>query len=171
MPRFKIFSFLNEKYFQTMCRVRLQANSRFQYQRQERSLQSGNLLYCIFIPDVSLQFLHKKSTSPQRRLFVEIQLVSALLKTWERQMPPSDKWPKSGFAWLNVIQTGSYVRVFTWTIDDKPTMEWLIRVGVDGIISNKPKLLASVWANHQWCISNVSGSVLKPSPYPTSKPS
>jgi len=43
--------------------------------------------------------------------------------------------------------TSSYVKIFTWTIDDRPTMEWLVGAGVDGVITNKPKLLAQVLAN------------------------
>jgi len=44
-------------------------------------------------------------------------------------------------------RTRSYIRIFTWTIDDRPTMSWLVGAGVDGVITNKPKTLAQVLAN------------------------
>jgi glycerophosphoryl diester phosphodiesterase len=34
--------------------------------------------------------------------------------------------------------------VHVWTIDDRPTMEWLIDIGVDGIMSDRPTLLEEV---------------------------
>lgn len=34
--------------------------------------------------------------------------------------------------------------VHVWTIDDRPTMEWLIDIGVDGIMTNRPTLLEQV---------------------------
>jgi glycerophosphoryl diester phosphodiesterase len=34
--------------------------------------------------------------------------------------------------------------VLTWTVDDLPTMRALRRVGVDGITSNRPDLLAQL---------------------------
>ena len=40
--------------------------------------------------------------------------------------------------------TGSYIYIYVWTIDDVIQMSWLIRSGVDGIITNRPNLLAKV---------------------------
>lgn len=34
--------------------------------------------------------------------------------------------------------------VHVWTIDDRATMEWLIEIGVDGIMTNRPTLLEKV---------------------------
>lgn len=34
--------------------------------------------------------------------------------------------------------------VHVWTINDRPTMEWLIDTGVDGIMSHRPTLLEEV---------------------------
>lgn len=34
--------------------------------------------------------------------------------------------------------------VHVWTINDRPTMEWLISIGVDGIMSDRPALLEEV---------------------------
>jgi glycerophosphoryl diester phosphodiesterase len=36
--------------------------------------------------------------------------------------------------------------VHVWTIDDVETMEWLIEIGVDGIMTNRPRLLEAVLA-------------------------
>ena len=44
-------------------------------------------------------------------------------------------------------RTGSYVKIFTYTVDDAPTMEWLVR-RVDGVITNKPKILAQIVAEY-----------------------
>ena len=38
--------------------------------------------------------------------------------------------------------SGSHVRIYTYTIDDPDQMDWLLGAGVDGIITNKPRLLA-----------------------------
>ena len=42
-------------------------------------------------------------------------------------------------------ETGSYIYIYVWTIDNPRQMEWLINVGVDGIITNKPQLLENVY--------------------------
>ena len=39
--------------------------------------------------------------------------------------------------------------VHVWTINDRPTMEWLIDVGVDGIMSDRPTLLEDVLAERR----------------------
>jgi glycerophosphoryl diester phosphodiesterase len=39
---------------------------------------------------------------------------------------------------------GSGLAVHVWTIDDRETMEWLIDLGVDGIMTNHPTLLERV---------------------------
>lgn len=36
--------------------------------------------------------------------------------------------------------------VHVWTIDDRPTMEWLVDIGVDGIMTDRPTLLEEVLA-------------------------
>ena len=36
--------------------------------------------------------------------------------------------------------------VHVWTINDRPTMEWLVDIGVDGIMSDRPTLLEQVLA-------------------------
>lgn len=40
-----------------------------------------------------------------------------------------------------VQKSSYYVNVFVWTIDDPQQMAWLLQSGVDGIITNRPKLL------------------------------
>ena len=49
--------------------------------------------------------------------------------------------------WRNthLRETGSYIYIYVWTIDNPKQMEWLINVGVDGIITNKPQLLENVY--------------------------
>jgi glycerophosphoryl diester phosphodiesterase len=37
--------------------------------------------------------------------------------------------------------------VHVWTINDRKTMEWLIDIGVDGVMSDRPKLLEDVLAD------------------------
>ena len=39
-------------------------------------------------------------------------------------------------------RSGSHVRIYTYTIDDPDQMDWLLGAGVDGIITNKPRLLS-----------------------------
>jgi glycerophosphoryl diester phosphodiesterase len=34
--------------------------------------------------------------------------------------------------------------VHVWTINDRATMEWLIEIGVDGIMTDRPRLLQRV---------------------------
>ena len=36
--------------------------------------------------------------------------------------------------------------VHVWTINDRPTMEWLLDIGVDGVMTDRPTLLAQVLA-------------------------
>jgi glycerophosphoryl diester phosphodiesterase len=36
--------------------------------------------------------------------------------------------------------------VHVWTINDRPTMEWLLDIGVDGVMTDRPTLLAEVLA-------------------------
>ena len=50
------------------------------------------------------------------------------------------RWRNSHFQ-----STGSYIYVYVWTIDDPMQMKWLIKAGVDGIITNKPLLLENVY--------------------------
>ena len=54
---------------------------------------------------------------------------------------------RSNIRWRNehYKATGSYIYVYVWTIDDPYHMEWLIKIGVDGIITNKPHLLENVF--------------------------
>ena len=40
----------------------------------------------------------------------------------------------------------SGLAVHVWTIDDRPTMEWLVDIGVDGIMTNHPTILETVLA-------------------------
>lgn len=40
--------------------------------------------------------------------------------------------------------TGSYIYIYVWTIDNPNQMKWLIRIGVDGIITNRPHTLSNV---------------------------
>ena len=48
---------------------------------------------------------------------------------------------------LNEAETlGSRMNVFTWTIDEEDEMEWLVRAGVDGVITNRPGMLARIAA-------------------------
>ena len=39
--------------------------------------------------------------------------------------------------------------VHVWTINDQETMEWLIQIGVDGIMSDRPELLEQVLKEHR----------------------
>ena len=50
------------------------------------------------------------------------------------------RWRNSHFE-----STGSYIYVYVWTIDNPNHMKWLIKAGVDGIITNKPFLLENVY--------------------------
>ena len=50
------------------------------------------------------------------------------------------RWRNSHFE-----ATGTYIYVYVWTIDDASQMIWLIKEGVDGIITNKPQLLENVY--------------------------
>ena len=50
---------------------------------------------------------------------------------------------------LEVVRVGQRqplreIRVYPWTVDDDATMRSLIRMGVDGIISNRADLLAAL---------------------------
>ncbi|MGH2662068.1 MAG: glycerophosphodiester phosphodiesterase [Actinomycetota bacterium] len=38
--------------------------------------------------------------------------------------------------------------VHVWTINDRPTMEWLIGIGVDGVMTDRPSLLERVLQNY-----------------------
>ena len=46
---------------------------------------------------------------------------------------------------LHYRATGSYIYVYVWTIDDPNQMKWLIKTGVDGIITNKPHMLENIF--------------------------
>ncbi|HVL80076.1 MAG TPA: glycerophosphodiester phosphodiesterase [Actinomycetota bacterium] len=57
------------------------------------------------------------------------------------------------FAGIEVVDRGGeFVRkahangfvVHVWTVNDRPTMEWLLDIGVDGIMTDRPTLLAQV---------------------------
>ena len=37
--------------------------------------------------------------------------------------------------------------VVSWTVNDRPTMEWLVGIGVDGLITDRPGLLRDVLAD------------------------
>ena len=37
-----------------------------------------------------------------------------------------------------------HLKIFAWTVDDLPTMQRLVALGVEGIISNRPELLATL---------------------------
>jgi glycerophosphoryl diester phosphodiesterase len=37
--------------------------------------------------------------------------------------------------------------VHVWTINDRPTMEWLVDIGVDGVMTDRPTLLEQVLAD------------------------
>jgi glycerophosphoryl diester phosphodiesterase len=39
---------------------------------------------------------------------------------------------------------GVDLQVHVWTIDDEPTMNWLLDLGVDGIMTDRPTLLKDV---------------------------
>lgn len=52
------------------------------------------------------------------------------------------RWRNSHFR-----ATGSYIYVYVWTIDDSNQMKWLIKTGVDGIITNRPNMLENVFNN------------------------
>ena len=41
--------------------------------------------------------------------------------------------------------TGAYIYVYVWTIDNPRQMNWLIKAGVDGIITNNPTTLENVY--------------------------
>ena len=41
--------------------------------------------------------------------------------------------------------TGNYIYVYVWTIDDESQMTWLIKNGVDGIITNTPQILRNIY--------------------------
>lgn len=44
------------------------------------------------------------------------------------------------------------VAVHVWTIDERGQMEWLLDLGVDGILSNRPSLLKDVFSERGlWC--------------------
>ena len=72
-------------------------------------------------------------------------------------MPPLGLNPWKGLQ--NVVQhyvqwreshfesTGAYTPIYVFTIDDPAQMAWLIRGGVNGIITNKPSLLSEVYQN------------------------
>jgi glycerophosphoryl diester phosphodiesterase len=62
------------------------------------------------------------------------------------------------FSGVEVIdQAGDFVRkaqangfvVHVWTINDRPTMEWLLDIGVDGIMTDRPSLLAQVLSERE----------------------
>ena len=44
--------------------------------------------------------------------------------------------------------TGSYINIYIFTIDDADKMTWLIKSGVDGMITNKPHLLSEVYEKY-----------------------
>ncbi|CAB4834372.1 unannotated protein [freshwater metagenome] len=45
---------------------------------------------------------------------------------------------------------GANIAVHVWTINDTESMERLISLGVDGIISDRPSLLTSVLGSQAW---------------------
>lgn len=60
-----------------------------------------------------------------------------------------NRWPAlQQIVRLNVAHrdmlTGGRVRIYVWTIDDVDEMKWLVQAGVNGVITNRPDVLASV---------------------------
>jgi glycerophosphoryl diester phosphodiesterase len=53
------------------------------------------------------------------------------------------------------------LKVIPWTVDDPATMESLIDLGVDGIITNYPNVLRRIMADRECVAEGLPGGVIK----------